>query len=71
MGIEKNVGFDVFPKQGEHLGKRAEVCFNYDTSRTLSGKIVRDDMEEPFRTIIELENGKYIMATECQYSVRD
>ena len=67
MGIEKNVGFDVFPKQGDYLGKVVEVCFNYDTTKTLRGKIVRDDMEEPYRTIIELENGKYILGTECQY----
>lgn len=71
MEIEKKVRFDVFPKQGEYLGKRIEVCFNYDTSRTLAGKIVRNDIEEPFRTIIELDNGKYILATECQYSVKD
>ena len=71
MGIEKNVGFDEFPKQGSHLGKQVEVCFNYDTSKTLAGKIVRDDADEPYRTIIELENGKYVLATECTYSPKD
>ena len=67
MGIEKNVGFDVFPKQGNLLSKAVEVCFDYYTARNLRGKIVRDDIEEPYLTIIELENGKYIMGTECQY----
>ena len=71
MGIEKNVGFDEFPKQGSLLGKQIEVYFNYDNSRTLAGKIVRDDMDKPYTTIIELENGKYILATECQYIPKD
>jgi len=71
MGIEQNVGFDVFPKQGEYLGKAVEVCFNYDTVKSLRGKIVRYDMEKPFRTIIELQDGKYIMASECQYRPLD
>ena len=71
MGIEKNVGFDVFPKQGDFLGKRVKVCFNFDTSRLLHGEIVREDMEEPYQEIIKLEDGRYILTTECQYSVVD
>ncbi len=73
MGVVKNVGFDRFPQQGEHLDKVVEVCFNYDTSRTLKGRIVRDDVEEPYRTIIELDTDpkRYILATECQYRPLD
>ena len=67
MGIEKNVGLKVFPKQGDYFGKTVEVCFNFDSSKTIRGKVVRDDIEEPFKTIIELSNGRYILATECQY----
>ncbi len=70
MGTEKNIGFNVFPKQGEHLYKKVEVCFNYDTSKRLEGRVVRDDIEEPFRTIIQLSDGKYVLATECQYTVK-
>jgi len=55
------------PNQGNDKKSRAEVYFHYDTSRTLEGKIVRDDMEEPYLTLIELEDGRVISAVECQY----
>jgi hypothetical protein len=32
------------------------------------GTIIRDDMEEPFRTIISLDDGRVILATECMHS---
>lgn len=58
---------DRFPIQGDWLGKRVRVCFNYDTSRTLLGLVVRDDAEEPGRMIIKLDDGRHILSTECQY----
>jgi hypothetical protein len=68
MGIEKNVGIDKFPKQGEMLGKKVEVCFNYETSKKMIGRVVRDDIEEPYKSIIKLRDGRYILSTECHYS---
>lgn len=56
-----------FPKQGVWLGKRVVVCFNYDTSRQFPGVVVRDDAEEPGRMIIGLDDGRYVLSTECQY----
>jgi len=70
MGVHRNVGYDKFPKQGRNLGSFVEVCFNYDTSKTINGMIVRDDREEPGLTIIQLADGRYVLATECQYSIR-
>ncbi len=67
MGNHINVGFNKFPKQGDLLGKEVDVCFNYNTSKVMRGCIVRDDIEEPFLTIIEGNNGKFYMSTECQY----
>jgi hypothetical protein len=69
MGVHQNVNYDKFPKQGEWLNKKAKVCFNYDSSKTVSGVIVRDDMEEPFITLIQLDDGRIIRSTECQYSI--
>lgn len=69
MGVVANVGYNKFPKQGEFKGKRAEICFNYDIKNLLTGTIVRDDVEEPFRTIIHLDDGRYIESSECQYSL--
>lgn len=70
MGIEKNVGFDKFPKQRNELGREVNVCFNYDTSKIIKGKIVRDDAEKPSRTIIQLSDGRYILGIECHYSIK-
>lgn len=69
MGVVSSVGYSKFPKQGRYYGRSVEVCFNYDTSAIVKGVIVRDDIEEPFRTIIHLSDGRYVLATECQYSI--
>lgn len=68
MGAVKNIKMDTFPKQGQYLNRKVEVCFHYDTSKTIGGEIVRDDSEEPFLTIIKLDDGRHVLATECQYS---
>lgn len=69
MGVETNISHTRFPKQGPHLGRTVFVCFNYDTSQQIRGTVVRDDYEEPWRTIIQLDDGRFVLATECQYSV--
>ena len=58
------------PEQGTSKGRPAQVCFNYDTSRLLDGTVVRDDMEEPYRTVVKLDVGRFVLATECMYSPR-
>ena len=68
MGIEENISFDKFPKQGIWLGKRTKVCFHYNTDKIIMGTVVRDDNEEPFKTIISLDDGRVVLATECMHS---
>lgn len=68
MGVAPNVSHDKFPKQGPNLNTRMRVVFNYDLTHELRGTVVRDDYEEPWKTIIQLDNGHYVMSTECQYS---
>lgn len=72
MGNVKNITHDKFPKQGGQLGKSVEVCFHYDTNNRVPGVIVRDDMEEPWETIIQLQETsegppRFVRAVECQY----
>jgi hypothetical protein len=69
MGVHENIGSKNFPKQGAFLGKQARVCFAYQTDKTIPGTIVRHDEEEPFEIIIALEDGRYVRAVECQYTV--
>jgi hypothetical protein len=70
MGVHENIGLDRFPKQGIYLNAEVDVCFNYQSHLSIPGVIVRDDMEEPYRTIIKLADGRFIEAVECQYSLR-
>jgi hypothetical protein len=69
MGCHKNISYEKFPKQSNEVGKKVNVVYHYDTSKSHSGTIVRSDAEEPFETIIKLDNEeRYLRTTECQYS---
>jgi hypothetical protein len=68
MGVVANVSFTKWPKQGSYLGGRTKVCFQYDTQHCMMGTVVRDDAEAPWVTIIRLDDGRFVLATECQYS---
>ncbi len=69
MGYEKNIKINMFPKQGRNLNKRVNVCFHHEKSKTIEGTIVREDIEEPFIEIIKLDDGRYVLDTECQYTI--
>lgn len=70
MGIRQDISYTKFPAQGKRLGKPVVVCFHYDTSRTVNGDIVRSDAEDPWVTIIHLSDGRFVLATECMYSIK-
>lgn len=55
-------------RQGPFLNKRVEIVYHYDVSNAEHGTIVRDDIDEPYLTIIKTDTGKFIFSTECQYS---
>ena len=69
MGCVENITAYKFPNQSQYVNRRCEVCFHYDTSLTIGGEIIRDDREEPFETLIKLDDGRTVRATECQYSI--
>jgi hypothetical protein len=68
MGVANNISKNQFPIQGNWLNKRTKVCFNYDLSVIIMGTIIRDDLEKPYVTIILLDNGRVVLATECMHS---
>lgn len=70
MDAESPIDFDRFPKQGDMKGRVVLVCFDCDTSRTMCGTVLREDIEEPGRMIIQLDDGRAVLSTECQYSLR-
>ncbi len=69
MGCVDTITVYKFPKQSEHVNRRVKVCFHYDTNKWIMGTIIRDDREEPFETLIKLDDGRVIRGTECQYSM--
>ena len=79
MGCIDTITYEKFPKQKDEnykypqfkVGSRVKVCYHFDTSKYHYGTIVRDDLEEPFETIIKLDNGRYLRAVECQFSYID
>lgn len=68
MGVHQNISYDRFPIQGRKLNKNVKVCFNYETSKLIAGKVIRDDVEEPYMTLIQLSDGRVVSSTECQHT---
>jgi hypothetical protein len=71
MGQHFNVGISRFPLQGELVGREINVCFDYDTSKVITGRCVRDDIGDPGVAIFELADGRFVLSTECQYRVKN
>lgn len=67
MGIKAGISLDRWPEQGTFLGKRVDVCFNFDAGRTIGGTVVRDDATGV--TIIRLDDDRYVLGTECQHTL--
>lgn len=68
MGVVTNVAAHIYPRQSADVGRRVRVMFNY-APPVIEGVIVRQYGVEPYRTIIALDDGRYVLATECHYSV--
>ena len=69
MGCVENISAYKYPKQSEYVNRRVKVCFHYDTANMFGGRIVRDDREDPCETIIQMDDGRFVRAVECQYSI--
>lgn len=68
MGVVSTIQHNMFPVQGRLVGQTIEICFHYDTDNSIKGVCVRDDIEEPFKTIFKLDDGRFVLSTECQYT---
>ena len=68
MGCIDTITAYKFPKQSEYVNRRCKVCFHYDTTKWIMGTVIRDDREEPYETLIKLDDGRVMRAVECQYS---
>jgi len=66
MDLVTTIGFDRFPQQGVYKGRRVRVCFNYEAC-SIDGTVIRADAEGPGRMIIQLDDGRVVLSTECMY----
>lgn len=71
MGVIQTITHNTFPKQGDSIGRKASLCFHYNSDLRVDAIVVRDDVENPFRTIFKTEDGRLILSTECHYSWKD
>ena len=69
MGRVATISHDTWPRQVGLFGRRVDVCFHYNTAHRVLGRIVRDDAEEPYQTIILLDDGRVVLAAECQFNL--
>lgn len=71
MGVVETITPSGGPRQTDYVGRKVAVVFHYDTSNPLYGRIVRDDLDEPFEMIIDLGVGqhplRFVRGTECQW----
>jgi len=59
------VGWDEYPKQSSYVGAEIKVYFNDDFTLVTSGTVLRDDAEDPGNTIIQLNDGRVVLGSEC------
>jgi hypothetical protein len=68
MGCVEAITADDFPRQDPNVGGRVTVCFHYDFTRKFSGVLVPNDHEAPFCGIIALDDGRYVLVDEGQWT---
>ena len=67
MYMNRNkVSYVDFPKQ-HFIGAEVLVSFGYDTDHMIPGVIVRNDADSLGTTIIQLDDGRFVLGTECFY----
>ena len=64
-----NIDHHRFPEQGKLLGMPVKVTFHNNIQEIADGEVVRNDVEDPYRTIIKMADGRYVMANECQFTI--
>jgi hypothetical protein len=70
MGAITTITATTFPQQSSHVGRAVWVCFHYDTTQLVHGTMRRDDIEPPFETLLELDDGRLLRGVECQYTLK-
>ncbi len=70
MSRYKYLGVDHFPKQDPALlDKKVVVMLSFDSKRPQRGRIIRADAEPPNEVVIQMDNNRVVLGSECSYKV--
>ena len=70
--LYENVTSSRFPKQCEaRLNRKVFALFHDDLMLRVPGTLVRCDEEMPYVTILKLDDGRFILDTECIFEYED
>jgi hypothetical protein len=68
MGCVDHITAEKYPRQGALPEcARSGVLSTLTRARAFLGVVIRDDAEAPGRMMIKLDNGRVLLATECQW----
>lgn len=64
------VGKDKYPEQQKELLNRVViVMLQFDSKMPLRGKILRADKEAPNEVVIQLDDNRIVLGSECSYKL--
>lgn len=70
MSVGTEIDYNTYPKQSGYVGRTVDIIFNYDRSKMIEGVFVREDIGKPYTMIIKLNDGRYVLSSECQYRIQ-
>ena len=70
MSHYKYIGVDKFPKQDPQLlDKKVVVMLGVESKRPQRGRVLRADIEAPNEVVIQLDDKRIVLGSECSYKV--
>lgn len=70
MSRYKYLGVDHFPKQDPALiDKKVVVMLSFNSKRPQRGRVIRADIEAPNVVVIQLDDSRIVLGSECSYKV--
>ena len=69
MGATHLIDAERYPDQGQDVNERVSVWYHSTSHIRHTGTRIRHDIAAPYRTILALDNGRILDATECHYEL--
>lgn len=70
MSRYKYLGNDAYPDQSpELINKKVIVMLGFDSRKPLRGTVLRADQSPPHEVVIQLDDHRIVLGSECSYKV--